>query len=190
MRRESIIEIAKGFNGIVIVDEAYIDFANEQSMTAELELLPNLVVLQTFSKAWGMAGLRVGLAFASSEIIDLMNRVKPPYNVSGIAQRAVVNALDQRDTVKGWIAAALVQRAVLNESLAQFEFVEKIYPSNANFILIKVTDANAIYRFLVDNKIIVRNRSNVELCGGCLRITVGTVEENERLTSALARYSE
>ena len=189
MRRESIIEIAKGFNGIVIVDEAYIDFANEQSMTAELEFLPNLVVLQTFSKAWGMAGVRVGLAFASAEIIDLMNRVKPPYNVSGIAQSAVVNALDNGATVRSWIASALEQRTVLNESLARFEFVEKIYPSDANFILVKVTDANTIYRFLVDNKIIVRNRSNVELCEGCLRITVGTVEENERLTEALAEYA-
>ena len=185
MRRESIIEIAGKFSGIVVVDEAYIDFAAEPSMIAELGSLPNLVILQTFSKAWGMAGLRAGLALAGPGIIDLMNRVKPPYNVSGIAQRAVIDALDNQERVEKWIELALQQRTVLAETLSRFDFVEAIFPSDANFILVKVTDADAIYRFLVDRKIVVRNRNNVELCEGCLRITVGTAEENRRLIEAL-----
>lgn len=189
MRREAIIEIAGKFNGIVVVDEAYIDFAAELSMTAELAQLPNLVILQTFSKAWGMAALRVGLAFASAKIIDLMNRVKPPYNVSGIAQRAVIDALSESETVGRWIVSAIEQRTALNESLLRFDFVEKVYPSAANFILVKVTDADAVYRYLVEQKIVVRNRNNVELCDGCLRITVGTAGENRRLTEALGKWA-
>ena len=185
MQRESVIEIAEKFDGVVVVDEAYIDFADAPSMIAELGSLPNLVILQTFSKAWGMAALRVGMAFAGTGIIDLMNRVKPPYNVSGIAQRAVIDALDNQERVEKWIESALQQRAVLAETLSRFDFVEAIFPSDANFVLVKVTDADAIYRFLVDRKIVVRNRNNVELCEGCLRITVGTPEENRRLTEAL-----
>ena len=190
MQRGSIIEIAKEFNGIVVVDEAYIDFASAPSLIEELASLLNLVVLQTFSKAWGMAGLRVGLAFASPEIIDLMNRVKPPYNVSGIAQRAVVEAFDAQANVERWIESALRQRTVLAESLSQFDFVETIYPSDANFILVKVTDANEVYRFLLEEKVVVRNRSNVELCEGCLRITVGTEAENARLVESLRKCQE
>ncbi len=190
MRRESVVEIAQKFDRIVVVDEAYIDFAAEPSMTTELSSLPNLVVLQTFSKAWGMAGLRVGLAYASREIIDLMNRVKPPYNVSGIAQRAVVDALDDQESVVQWIGAALQQRAILAESLGRFDFVERIYPSDANFILVHVDNADAVYGFLVDRKIVVRNRNNVELCEGCLRITVGTPEENRRLIEAFEAWNE
>ena len=188
MRRGSVIEIAGNFDGIVVVDEAYIDFASESSMIAELASLPNLVVLQTFSKAWGMAGLRVGLAFASAEIIGLMNRVKPPYNVSGIAQRAVIDAFHDRESVEKWIDTALQQRTILAETLYQFESVETIYPSDANFILVKMADANDVYRFLLEEKVVVRNRNNVELCEGCLRITVGTPEENQRLIEALARF--
>lgn len=188
MRRESIVEIAEKFNGILVVDEAYIDFAVEPSMAAELDRLPNLVVLQTFSKAWGMAGLRVGLAFAGPEIIDLMNRVKPPYNVSGIAQRAVIDALSDPECVDQWIEMALGQRAMLAEGLARLRFVETVCPSEANFILVKVADANAVYRFLLEERVVIRNRSNVERCKGCLRITVGTAEENARLMDALMKY--
>ena len=188
MRRESVIDIANGFGGIVVVDEAYIDFAAEPSMAAELDHLPNLVILQTFSKAWGMAGLRVGLAFAGIEIIDLMNRVKPPYNVSGIAQRAVIDALSDQESVEQWIEMALQQRATLAERLGRLKFVETVLPSDANFILVKVADANVVYRFLLEERVIIRNRSNVELCEGCLRITVGTAEENARLTDALMKY--
>ena len=187
MNRESIVEIASRFSGICVVDEAYIDFAAEPSMTAELASLPNLVVLQTFSKAWGMAGLRVGLAFAGKEIIDLMNRVKPPYNISGIAQRAVIEALGNERSVREWTAMVLEQRAALSESLTGSELVERIYPSDANFLLVKVAEADTIYRYLVAEGIVVRNRSNVELCGGCLRITVGTQVENRRLIEALTK---
>ncbi|HEX3100708.1 MAG TPA: histidinol-phosphate transaminase [Pyrinomonadaceae bacterium] len=190
MQRESVIKIAGRFSGIVVVDEAYIDFASKPSMAAELSSLPNLVILQTFSKAWGMAGLRVGLAFASRAIVDLMNRVKPPYNVSGIAQQAVVDALDDQESVGQWIAVALQQRSVLVETLSSFDFVETIYPSDANFILVKVSDADAIYNFLLEEKIVVRNRNTVELCEGCLRITVGTPEENRRLLGAFGKWKK
>lgn len=184
---ESIFEIARQFTGIVVVDEAYIDFADEPSMIPELTELPNLVVLQTFSKAWGMAGVRVGYALASVEIIDLMNRVKPPYNVSGLAQQTVIEALDSRSAVTKWIKSAREERKRLEVSLSSFRFVQKIYPSDSNFLLVKVDDATATYRYLIDEKIVVRDRSNVELCEGCLRITVGNNEENVRLVSALGR---
>ena len=185
MDRESILMIARQSNGIVIVDEAYIDFADEPSMIAELSELPNLVVLQTFSKAWGMAGVRVGLAFASSEIIDLMSRVKPPYNVSGLAQQAVINALDSKATVSSWIDAARLERLRLESSLIDLDIVKRVYTSDANFLLVEVDGANAVYKYLIDEKIVVRNRNNVELCEGCLRITVGTPDENERLLAVL-----
>lgn len=190
MRRESIIEIAKNFNGIVVVDEAYIHFSGAPPMIADLENLSHLVILQTLSKAWGMAGLRIGLAFASGEIIDLMNCVKPPYNVSGIAQRAALDALINESQVLEWVAAACEQRAFLAEMLGKFTFVKKIYPSDANFLLIKVANADATYRFLIDEKIVVRNRNNVELCEGCLRITVGAPIENELLIEALGKFQQ
>lgn len=187
MRREDVTRIAEEFSGIVVVDEAYIDFAASESLLTKLAKLSNLVVLQTFSKAWAMAGLRVGLAFASTKIIDLMNRVKPPYNVSGIAQRAVLDAFEKQGEVEGWILATIDERTRLVESFESFEFAQKIYPTDANFVLVRTTDAKAIYEFLVREKIVVRDRSNVQLCEGCLRITVGTGEENTRLLSALAR---
>ncbi|NOT49346.1 MAG: histidinol-phosphate transaminase [Acidobacteria bacterium] len=185
MCRESVIEIAKEFEGIVIVDEAYIDFAAGPSFIEEFQKLPNIVVLQTFSKAWGMAGLRVGLAFASIEIIDLMSRVKPPYNVSGIAQCALLNALNKRPQITAWVAEALKERARLVSALSNLNIVEKVYPSDANFVLAKVAETNKIYQSLIDKKVVVRNRNNVELCGGCLRITIGTPEENQMLLNAL-----
>lgn len=190
MRREDVKRMAEEFNGIVVVDEAYIDFAAVESVITELPNLPNLVVLQTFSKAWAMAGLRVGIAFASSEIISLMNRVKPPYNVSGIAQRAVLDAFESRSSVDAWISKTIDERSRLVDSLAGFEFVHEIYPSDANFVLVRTTDAKGIYRFLVTEKIVIRDRSNVQFCAGCLRITVGTAEENDRLISALERFIE
>ena len=189
MSRGSILEIAQKFKGIVVVDEAYIDFADERSLIAELKNLPNLVVLQTFSKAWGMAGVRVGLAFAHTEVINLMNRVKPPYNVSEIAQQAVIAALESESTVKDWIMTTIDERLRLENSLIALDIVQKVYPSDANFLLIKVNDADAIYQYLIEEKIVVRNRNNVKLCEGCLRITIGTREENRRLLSSLAGFS-
>ena len=188
MRRGDVIEIARNFDGIVVVDEAYIHFADSDSFTKELDRLPNLVVLQTFSKAWGMAGLRVGLAFAHPQIIDLMNRVKPPYNVSGIAQRAVLEAIGNADEMSNWVAETLRERERLVEALGRFDFVSKIFPTDANFVLVRTSNANPIYRHLIAERIVVRNRSNVELCEGSLRITVGTPDENARLLKALSTF--
>lgn len=188
MRRDSILEIADAFHGIVAVDEAYNHFAAENSLLDEIRSFSNLVVLQTFSKAWGLAGLRVGLAFADGEVIELFNRVKPPYNVSQIAQDAILRALENKRQVEDWIEQTIKQRSLLSTELAKLAFVETVYASEANFILLKTTGANAIYEFLLNEKIVVRNRNNVELCGGCLRITVGTPAENRTLIKALEKF--
>ncbi len=188
MRREDVIEIANVFNGVVVVDEAYIHFADATSFTEEIADLPNLVVLQTFSKAWAMAGLRVGLAFASEQIIELMNRVKPPYNVSGIAQRAVLDAIERAGNTDPWVADTLRERGRLIQAFEKFRFVEKIFPTDANFVLVKTTNAKTIYKYLVGERIVVRDRSNVDLCEGCLRVTVGTQEENTRLLNSLSGW--
>ena len=185
-----ILEIAGNFGGIVAVDEAYIDFASEKSLIDEIERYPNLVVLQTFSKAWGLAGLRVGMAFASKEIIALFNKVKPPYNVSEIAQRAILEALENRQAIEKTITAIVVEREKLALDLKNFRFVQKIYPSDANFLLVKTDDADVIYEFLLDEKIVVRNRARVELCEGCLRITVGNFAENRALLTALRKLDQ
>ncbi len=187
MDRNSIVEIAKNFGGLVIVDEAYIHFAGADSMVKQLDSGPNIVVLQTFSKAWGMAGIRVGLAIASREIVGWMNKVKPPYNVSGIAQQIVLEALNRSDMIDDWAAAAIRGRKEMAHNLRGYSFVEEVFPSDANFLLVRMNDAEAIYRYLVEQKIVVRDRSEVELCEGCLRITVGTPEENRRLLGALEK---
>lgn len=188
MEREAVIELAGVFDGIVVVDEAYIDFARQPSLSTELEHLPNIVVLQTFSKAWGMAGLRVGLAFASADIVELMNRVKPPYNVSGIAQTAIIDAMRESDSVDRWVGEIVGQRKRLARELATFRFVEEVYPSDANFLLVRVMNARSVYRHLVGENIVVRDRSTVLLCDDCLRITVGTPSENDRLMEALSLF--
>ncbi|HEY8559644.1 MAG TPA: histidinol-phosphate transaminase [Pyrinomonadaceae bacterium] len=185
--RREIIDLTKNFDGIVVVDEAYIHFSDERSLLGEINDLPNLVVLQTFSKAWGLAGLRVGLAFANEEIVALFNKVKPPYNVSQIAQEAILAALENRDAVEKTISAIIAERERLIENLTVFSFVRKIHPTDANFVLVKTTDADKIYKFLTGEKIVVRNRNNVELCAGCLRITVGTPAENDCLLEALKK---
>ncbi len=187
--KAEISNLVKNFGGIVVVDEAYIHFSGEDSMIDEIENLPNLVVLQTFSKAWGLAGLRVGLAFANEEIITLFNKVKPPYNVSQIAQEAILDALENCEKVEKTIAEIILEREKLIENLSRFSFVTKIYPTDANFVLVKTVDAEKIYRFLLDEKIVVRNRNSVELCEGCLRITVGTPEENESLLKSLEKFT-
>jgi histidinol-phosphate aminotransferase len=186
-QREKILELTENFNGIVVIDEAYVHFSDEKSLIDEIGDFPNLVVLQTFSKAWGLAGLRVGLAFANAEIVRLFNRVKPPYNVSQIAQEAILQALNNKTEVEKAVTEIIAERENLIEKLTEFPFVRKIYPTDANFVLVKTDDADAIYKFLLDEKIVVRNRSNVELCTGCLRITVGTPDENEKLLKALKK---
>lgn len=188
MRRQDVMHLLSHFSGIVVIDEAYIHFAEEPSMIAELDSFPNLVVLQTFSKAWGMAGLRVGTAYANRDLIALMNAVKPPYNVSTAAQMAVAEALSRRDVVDQWIELTLRERDRLSNALLELTFVRQVYTSDANFVLVRVDDALAVYKFLVVEKIVVRDRSTVRLCEGCLRITIGTEDENARLLAALKAF--
>jgi len=183
--RKKILGLIENFRGIVVADEAYIHFSSEKSLVEKINDFPNLVVLQTFSKAWGLAGLRVGLAFANSKIINLFNKVKPPYNVSQIAQETILLAIENKKKVEKNIAEIIAERKNLINQFSDFFFVTKIYPTDANFVLVKTIDAEKIYKFLLDEKIVVRNRNNVELCAGCLRITIGTPEENESLLKAL-----
>ncbi len=185
--REEIERLVREFRGIVVVDEAYIDFSDKPGMLPILSEYPNLVILQTLSKAWGMAGLRCGLAFASPEIIGYMNRVKYPYNIN-VATSAIVERL-LAEPVPEHVKVIKEEREKLAEALAKFPFVKEIYPSDANFLLVKVDDANALYNYLISQKIIVRNRDKVALCKGCLRITVGTPAENQRLLSTLHSYN-
>lgn len=186
--RNEIIKILEIFKGMVIVDEAYIDFApaGTKSWIAELDNYPNLIVLQTFSKAWGMAAVRLGMAFASREVISFFNKVKYPYNINIFAQDFVLKELDKYQQVNKWVDTLNEQREVLSDGLSRLSFVDTIYPSHANFILVRVTDANKTYNELVEKGIIVRNRNTVALCNGCLRITVGTGDENAILLKALS----
>jgi len=188
LRPEAIADMLGYFNGLVVVDEAYMDFAGAGSWTEQLEHYPNLVVLQTFSKAWGMAGLRLGMAFASGEIVDVLNNIKAPYNISAAAQHLAVEALQRGEEVRRWTLLLRSERTRLAELLKTFSFIEKVYPSDANFLLVRVTDAGTLYRYLLENRIVVRNRSNQPLCAECLRITVGTPEENDYLIQTLKDY--
>ncbi len=188
--RNAILKLAENFNGIVVIDEAYIHFSKEKSFVSEINSFKNIVVLQTFSKAWGLAGLRVGLAISNAENIELFNKVKPPYNVSEIAQDAVLEALENKETVENTIAKIISEREKLIENLSDLEIVTKIYPTDANFVLVKTVDADKIYQQLLDEKIVVRNRNNVEMCEGCLRFTIGKPEENLSLLKALRNYSQ
>lgn len=188
MNRDDVETLLANFKGIVVVDEAYINFSRQKTFIQELTEYANLVVLQTLSKAWGLAGLRVGMAFASEEIIEVMNKVKPPYNINDASQQLALKALQNIDQVNNWIKETLTQRDKLVLELKHYEFVIDIYPSDANFILVKTTDARGIYNFLVQRGIIVRDRSKVTLCEGCLRITVGTPGENNILLEALKNY--
>jgi histidinol-phosphate aminotransferase len=173
------------FHGLVVVDEAYIDFAGDKSMLSSLDQNPNLVVLQTFSKAWGLAGVRAGMAFASEEIIAVYNKVKPPYNVSESTQQILLKALENDTQVKNWIKATIQEREKLSEALARLPYVQQVYPSDANFVLVKMNDPKAVYNYLTEKGIIVRDRSKVTLCEGCLRITVGTEDENGKLIEVM-----
>jgi len=187
--RTDVETLLANFSGIVVVDEAYINFSRQKTFIQELTEYANLVVLQTLSKAWGLAGLRVGMAFASEEIIEVMNKVKPPYNVNEASQQLALQALANVDQVNGWIKETLIQRDKLVLGLKDFDFVLDIYPSDANFILVKTTDPKTIYNFLVQKGIIVRDRSKVELCEGCLRVTVGTPAENDILLQTLQKQA-
>jgi histidinol-phosphate aminotransferase len=188
--REDVETIMSNFNGLVVVDEAYINYSRSKSFIQELTEYSNLVVLQTFSKAWGMAGLRLGMAFASEEIIEVFNKIKPPYNVNQATQVLALEALDKVYMVNNWIRDTVKERGILSNILEELPFVDRVFPSDANFILVKTEDANAIYNYLTSKGIVVRNRSKVELCEGCLRITIGTPEENQQLVSVLKEYSK
>jgi histidinol-phosphate aminotransferase len=187
--RSDIEMILNNFDGIVVIDEAYINFSRQRSFLPELKEYPNLVVMQTLSKAWGLAGLRLGMAFASEEIIGIYNKVKPPYNISEAVQEHVIKALDNTAEVNQMIQELVKERTQLEQDLLQVKAVEKVYPSDANFLLVKTTDAKAIYTYLVARGIVVRNRSSITLCENCLRITVGTSKENSELTQALREFA-
>jgi histidinol-phosphate aminotransferase len=180
--------LLNNYFGIVAVDEAYINFSRLRSFTQELKDYPNLVVLQTLSKAWGLAALRVGMAFASEEIINVMNRIKPPYNINQASQELVLQALEKVEEVNEMIKDIVRERKGLEEKLPRIGVVKKVHPSDANFLLVEVTDPAGIYQYLLKKGIVVRDRSKVELCEGCLRITVGIPEENNILLEALIEF--
>ena len=171
-----------------MVDEAYINFARQKSLLHELAEYPNLVILQTFSKAWGLAGLRLGMAFASTGIIDILNKVKPPYNINQATQELALKALEEVGQVNDMIRLLVDMREALAEVFRGMPTVEKVYPSDANFILVKIKDARKIYTFLLSKGIVLRDRSNVTLCEDCLRITVGTEKENTLLVDAMQEW--
>lgn len=187
VKREDVLFLLKNFKGLVVVDEAYIDFSDEPSFTTELDNFPNLLVMQTFSKAWGLASLRLGMAFASEEIIRILNKIKPPYNISGLTQETVLKAIQDKAKVEGMIKDILTEREFLKGELEKLSFVQKIHPSHANFLLVKIPHANQVYDDLIAEKVIVRNRAKVLLCEDCLRITVGTRTENEALLKSLRK---
>ena len=190
MQWQDIETILNHFNGLVIVDEAYINFARQRSWITALTDYPNLVVLQTLSKAWGLAGLRIGMAFAGTSIIDVLQRVKPPYNISQPAQELTLKAMDEVEQVNDMIRLLVDMRDALGEVLSSMPEVEAIYPSDANFILVKIRQARNVYEFLLKEGIVVRDRSKVQLCEDCLRITIGTEQENTNLVDALIRWQE
>lgn len=181
----SIEKLLKAFNGIVVIDEAYIDFSNENSWVSKLNEYPNLIVTQTLSKAYGMAGIRLGICYASEEIISVLNRIKPPYNVNELTQQKAIAQLEQHALTQQQVKAILKERDALVNQLAEIDFVSKIYPSDANFILVKVDDSTKRYNQLIEKGIVVRNRNTQPGCENCLRFTVGTEDENEKLISVL-----
>ena len=187
---DEIEAICSRFAGIVVVDEAYIDFSTRGSMLSCLDSLPNLIVMQTLSKAWGSASVRLGIAYASAEIIGIFNKVKYPYNISLLTQHYAIDLLKRHSEVTAWVKQLTANRQWLIEALGSLRCVKHIYPTDANFVLVRVSDADAIYDYLRAGGIIVRNRNRVEKCLGCLRITVGTAEENEKLINALNEYGK
>ena len=190
IRRQDIETILNNFQGLVVVDEAYINFSAVKSFTQELAEYPNLVVLQTLSKAWGLAALRLGMAFASKEIIAVYNKIKPPYNINQATQDIVLEALNNVDQVNDWIKETVAERDKLVRQLFELDYVQHITPSDANFILVKMEQPRQVYDYLVQYGIIVRDRSKVELCEGCLRITVGTPAENQILLEKLNQINK
>ncbi len=180
-----MLRIIEEFSGLVVVDEAYIDFCPEKSFLPFLSQYSNLVILQTFSKAWGMAGLRLGMAFAAEQVIEVLSRIKYPYNLSILTQQKAIELLENEQQKTEWVSVILNERTKLIENIKKYPFVVKVYPTDANFVLVKTYDPKGIYQYLVDEKIIVRDRSSISLCEGCLRISIGSPEENATLLEAL-----
>ena len=186
--QSEIEKVINEFEGLVILDEAYNDFSDRPSYLSQLDKYPNLIILQTFSKAYGCAAIRLGMAFASKEIIDILNKIKYPYNVNLLTQQQAMNMLKDYSQVESWVKTLIEERAYLEKEFVALACTEKIYPSDANFFLAKVSDAKAIYNYLVAKGIIVRNRTSITLCKDCLRVTVGTREENNQLLETLKQY--
>lgn len=182
---EKILNLINNFKGLVIIDEAYIDFANEESWVIKLNKFPNLIVTQTLSKAYGLAGIRLGICYASKEIIAVLNKIKPPYNVSQLTQLSAIEQLENASKIKSDLASIKAEKKLLLKALIQIKFIEKIYPSDANFLLLKVDNAEKRYVQLLERGIVVRNRSSQPLCENTLRITIGTNSENEKLITTL-----
>jgi len=181
LNRAEIVKTLEKFEGIVALDEAYIDFSAYPSFLSELKRYPNLVVLQTFSKAWASAGVRLGMAFASEEVVGVLNKIKYPYNISSLVQKHALQMLQRSSEVKAWVKTLLAEREKLIADLKNLPCVLHVYPTDANFVLVKTTDANGIYAQLVSRGVVTRNRNSIALCEGCIRITVGTPQENETL---------
>ena len=186
--REEVVKVIEQFEGLVIVDEAYSDFSSQKTLRSELAKYPNMIVLNTMSKAWGCAAIRLGMAFASQDIIDIFNKVKYHYNVNQLTQQQALEALKDPFEVDQWVKILLQERSRMIEAFRELPICEKVYPTDANFFLAKMTDATKIYNYLVDHAIIVRNRHRVQLCQNCLRITIGTKTENNELVAALRQY--
>jgi len=187
LSRNAITQVLENFEGITVIDEAYIDFSSQPSWLTEADNYPNLIVLQTFSKAWGLASVRCGMAFASEEIISYLNKVKYPYNINLLTQRFVSQQLDYEDRKNKWVELLLQQREVLKKNLQKLPIIEELFPSDANFVLVKVPDPESVYNQLMNKGVIIRKRNNLSLCNGCLRITVGTAEENNQLINELKK---
>jgi histidinol-phosphate aminotransferase len=186
--RDEMLKVINEFPGIVIVDEAYSDFSHQKPLRHDLDKYPNLIVLNTMSKAWGSAAIRLGMAFASKEIISLFNKVKYPYNVNLLTQQKALEIIKEKNKVEQWVSILLQERSQLMDAFRQLPICKQVYPSDANFFLARMTDAQSIYNYLVDLEIIVRNRTRVQLCENCLRITIGTRTENSELLGALRQY--
>ena len=186
--REEIVKTIEGFEGIVIVDEAYSDFSAQKTLRSELAKYPNLIVLNTMSKAWGCAAIRLGMAFASQEIVEIFNKVKYPYNVNLLTQQQALEALKDPFEVDKWVKLLLEERSRMMDAFKVLPICQEVFPTDANFFLARMTDAKRIYDYLVDRGIIVRNRNKVQLCQNCLRITIGTKTENGELIAALRQY--
>ncbi len=184
-----IEKLLTNFNGIVVIDEAYIDFSEDESWISRLSDFPNLIVTQTLSKAYGMAGIRLGICYASTEIISILNKIKPPYNVNHLTQQKAIQRLEKQQEVQNEIQNIISERSLLIKALGSITWIDTIYPTQANFVLVKVDDATNRYNQLVEKGIVVRNRTNQPLCNNCLRFTVGTSDENEKLIAVLKKLN-